>query len=71
VILNSRHITLHRYKHTVLCHQDKARSQDANGGRGLKMWTVAVILLSKQSETAKNWWLSSLVIVRGANNFSQ
>jgi hypothetical protein len=47
-----------------------ARPPVADGGGGLQIWRVAVIILNKQSRIADKGWFSGLVVGRGANNSS-
>jgi hypothetical protein len=44
--------------------------QVVDGGDGLQIWRITVIILNKQPWTADNGWSFSFHVGQGANNFS-
>jgi len=54
----------------VPSHHDTARTQVADGTRGLQIWRVAANMLNEQSRTANTGWSSSMEVGRGVNNSS-
>jgi hypothetical protein len=65
-------LSLIRYERCYVCpcHHDMALLWVADGGDGLQVWSVAVNILNKQSQTVDKGWSSSLEVGRGTNNSS-